>query len=518
MKQASVSQGFFVLSRTNIIIKLISIIYVPVLLAIIGPAGHGDYALAYVYYGALVALLSEAITKTTIRQVSAYQVKDKIDQAVGFTRSARQLILLMSLILALVVSLASRLLAMVLQAPHLWLSLIILAISLIFVSLSAVYRAYFQASRRMEVAGNAQVIEHLINAVLTITLSWLFLSRGLTYSLAGAAIGTLLGGLASLVYLHIKFHPISRGITGAASWQTTYLLIRPMLAISLVLQLGHMLEALIVKQRLSSLGLTQELASMAYSDITSYKMAQSIPLILLSALATALYPAIIESVSQGDLERFYHRITQSLRHIYFLTLPAAAGIALVAGPLNAFAFDGRWQREQLMMAAAFMVIPMSLAMIQQAILQSEGRLMVSQLPLVASTVITAVFSGLLIRPPFGVLGSVLAGYVGIISLCLTNQVLLHRRNVRINYLKNLTKPLIASLVMSLVLIALKVVLPLAVSRLANLGHMIVMILVGGVVYGGMMLLLKGISRQDVSTVSPGLVARLPRFIAQQLDE
>ena len=51
MSRVSVSQGFFILSRSNLITKLISIIYVPLLLALLGPAGHGDYALAYVYYG-----------------------------------------------------------------------------------------------------------------------------------------------------------------------------------------------------------------------------------------------------------------------------------------------------------------------------------------------------------------------------------------------------------------------------------------------------------------------------------
>lgn len=518
MKQASVSRGFFILSRTNLILKIISIVYVPILLAIIGPAGHGDYALAYVYYGSLVTLLSDAITKTMIRRVSAMEVRGERDQAILFTRSARQLILGLAIGLALIVALASQSLARLLHAPHLWLSLIILGISLIFVSLASVYRAYFQATRRMEIAGNGLIIEQLINAGLTIGLSWAFLSRGLSYALAGAASGTLIGGLISALYLQLHFNRLSRDVTGVTAWEQVFQLIKPILGVSLALQLALMLEALIVKQRLAGLGLSEALASMTYSDITSYKMAQSIPMILLSALATALYPAITESVTQGDIQRFYARITQALRHSYVITLPAAAGIALVAKELTAFAFDGRLQREQLIMAGAFMVILMSIAMIQQAILQSDGRLVVSQLPLVVAGLIQTLMSLALIREPFGVFGAPIAGYLGLIGLVLTNHLLLKHRHVAIRYMKDLGKPLIATFIMSLALWGIKYLLPQADGRMANLFQMVLLVILGGVIYGITLIRLKGITTSDVSLISPGLIHRLPKFISRYLNE
>ncbi len=518
MSRVSVSQGFFILSRSNLITKLISIIYVPLLLALLGPAGHGDYALAYVYYGSLVTLLSDAITKTMIRRVSAMEVRGETDQAILFTRSARQLSLALSLIVALIVALASRGLAGLLHAPDLWLSLIVLAISLVFVSLAAVYRAYFQATRRMSIAGNALVIEQLINGCLTIGLSWAFLSSGVIYALAGAAGGTLIGGLAAALYLHYHFNRLSREVVGRVAWEPVFQLIKPLLGLSFMLQLCLMLEALIVKRRLAGLGLSEALASMTYSDITSYKMAQSIPMILLSALASALYPAITESITQGDIKRFYRRIDQALRHSYLITLPASAGIALVAKELTAFAFDGRLQREQLIIAGAFMVIPMSLAMIQQAILQSDGRLVVSQLPLIVSAFVQVLMNLALIREPFGIMGAPLAGYLGLISLVLTNHLLLKHRQVELSYIRDLGRPLLASGLMSLGLLGLKYWLPPVSGRLNHLGQMLFLVGVGGLIYGVSLLLLGGIRQSDIRTLPPGLLNKLPRSISRHIKE
>lgn len=516
MKQTSLSQSFFILSRTNLIIKLISILYVPLLLAILGPAGHGDYALAYVYYGSLVALLSDSVTKVLIRRISWLTHQGRTDQAIGFTRRARQLSFYLALVVAAAVMALSSRLAGWLHAPQLRLSLMVLAVSLIIVSLSAVYRAFFQATRRMDLAGQALVIEHVINAGFTIGLSWALLPYGMALALAGAAGGTLLGSLVSLVFLHRHFGKISRGVEQTERWQTVFELIRPLLAISLLLQLTHMAEALIIKLRFAGLGLSERLASTAYSDISSYKMAQSIPMVLLSALGTALYPAITESVIQADRARFYHRIKQALRHTYLIVWPAAAGMMLVAHELNVFVFDGRVQREQLMMAAAGMIIPLSLALVQQAVLQSDGRMSVAQLPLVVSLITQTGLSWLLIRPPLGIMGVVAAGYGGLLVLCLSNQVLLQRRRVKINYRADLAKPVLASLVMSLGLIGLKYVLPDPAGRLSGLGLMLLLIMSGGLIYGISLIRLGGLRRSDLELLPPKLAARLPEFITRRM--
>lgn len=512
MSQTSVRRGFFILSRTNLFIKLISILYVPILLAIIGPAGHGDYALAYVYYGAMVALLCDALIKIMIRQVSSLEVKGQAAEAMAFTKEARRLVLLMSLGLAVIVVLSSGYLARMLHAPHLRYSLMVLGMSLVFVSLAAIYRAYFQATRRMDVAANALLIDHILNAILTVALPLLLRVYGLEISLAGAAVGSLIGGLVSLVYLQGHLRKKSRQLPVVANPHPVFPLIKPLLWLSLALQLGAMIEAAIMKLRLSQLGLNETLASIVYSDMTSYKMAQSIPMILVSAMATALYPAITESVAQGDIKRFYHRVEQAIRNNYLITIPAATGIALVARELVQFVFDGRLQREQMIIAAAFMIIPMGIGLIQSVILQADGRMMVSQLPLVISVGVQILADFLFIKQPFGIWGIIVVGYLGLLSLCVSNHFLIKHRHLVLNYTRDFIKPVLAALVMTVVLIGLKYILPASDERLLNLIHMLLLIGVGGMVYLVSLLLMRFINREDVSVLSASLYDRLPAFI------
>jgi stage V sporulation protein B len=54
MKEQSVAKGFAVLSAAGIIVKVVSLLYLPFLLAIIGDAGNGVYVAAYQVYSVCV--------------------------------------------------------------------------------------------------------------------------------------------------------------------------------------------------------------------------------------------------------------------------------------------------------------------------------------------------------------------------------------------------------------------------------------------------------------------------------
>lgn len=518
MKQTSVRRGFFILSRTNLVIKIISIIYVPLLLAILGPAGHGDYALAYVYYGALVSLLSDALTKIMIRRISALEVRGQSAEAIAFTNHAKRLIIRLALCLAVLVLVASGWLAQGLHAPHLRSALMVLGLSLIGAGLSAVYRSYFQASRKMELAANSLIIEHVVNATLTISLAYVLQPYGLSLSLAGAAGGSFVGSSLSALYLHLKYNKRIKQVEPVVIGDEVLQLMKPLLLLSLGVQVGSMLEALVIKLRLSGLGLSEALASTVYSDVTSYKMAQSIPMIVVSAMATALYPAITESVAQGEIKQFYHRVEQAIRTNYLITIPAAAGIALVARELVQFVFDGRLEREELMIGGAFMIVLMGIGLIQSVILQADGRMLVSQIPLVVSIFIQVIADIIFIREPYGVYGILIAGYLGLMGLLVCNEYLLKRRHLKLNYTKDFVKPLVATIVMTLCLIGLKLVLSNPSSRGESLLQLLGLMLAGVLSYLIALLFVKGITRTDISLVSDTLYDKLPRKLKSFIGE
>jgi len=56
MREQSVAKGFAVLSAAGIIVKLLSLLYIPFLLAIIGEEGNGIYAAAYQVYVLVYAM------------------------------------------------------------------------------------------------------------------------------------------------------------------------------------------------------------------------------------------------------------------------------------------------------------------------------------------------------------------------------------------------------------------------------------------------------------------------------
>ncbi|MDP3970204.1 MAG: murein biosynthesis integral membrane protein MurJ [bacterium] len=88
-------------------------------------------------------------------------------------------------------------------------------------------------------------------------------------------------------------------------------------------------------------------SGLAVGSVAIFNMArnfQSLPVSLFGiALATALFPAISIHYAKGNIDKFRDDIVKAIKQVLFFTIPAGAGLALIAKPLiDAFLGTGKF--------------------------------------------------------------------------------------------------------------------------------------------------------------------------------
>ena len=194
-----------ILAAAGMIVKVISLIYRSPLLSIIGLEGNGYYSEAYNIY-------------TIILLISSYSIPSAISKVIAQKMAFKeygnaQRVFRCSLLYVLIVGGAA---AVITFAAAPWLvgensvvALRVFAPTIFFSGFLGVFRGYFQAHGSMMHTSLSQILEQILNAVVSILAAWLLMKtvagEGQTtqaiYGSAGSALGTGAGVLTALLLM-----------------------------------------------------------------------------------------------------------------------------------------------------------------------------------------------------------------------------------------------------------------------------------------------------------------------------
>ena len=109
----------------------------------------------------------------------------------------------------------------------------------------------------------------------------------------------------------------------------------------------------------------------------------------------------------------------------------------------------------------------------------------------------------------------------LIPAILNHKKLCEIMRMRLSIPKLVIKPVIASVVMAGVIYLLKLPLKyvfkfISLSRLTAAPITIVIVAIGGIVYLYLMIVMGGIRKNDIQTISPKLIRMMPRFMRRKL--
>ena len=530
MGEQSTSKGFAVLSLATILVKVLSILYVPVLLAIIGEEGNGIYAAAYQVYVFIYVLtnsgLPVAISKLVAELIAVKNYKD----AVRSFKIARALLLVLGIFMSLIMALLARPLSRALHFERSYLAILALSPTLLFTSTASAYRGYFQGRGNMVPTAVSQVIEQIVNTVLTLVFAAVFIKYSLEAACAGGTVGTSLGALAAVVVL-LMFYSKNKKIKVPNNYRNIEVkrysykeLLKKILHYSVPITLcvglqyaGNLVDLWNTKSRLLAAGFSDSVATQLYSYLHKYQQLINAPLSIISALSAAVLPAISGAVAANDRDSVNSKVNYAFRTCLMISLPAAVGLSVLSSPIYQFLkFGGGWY---IMLYGSFVLVLMSIVQIQSITMQGAGLLYSVTLNQVLGIVVKILVNYIFIAiPSINILGTIIGSLVGnSVPLVLNTIAIKKRVKININFPKLAFKPFISSVIMGMFVYLTNYLLNSILAfihseYIINALSVIVSIFVGMVTYALYMIITGGITARDLDI----LPKKLTRFIPKRI--
>ncbi|HHX56056.1 MAG TPA: polysaccharide biosynthesis protein, partial [Clostridiales bacterium] len=343
-----------ILATAAILVRFIGLLYRAPLINMIGKEGMGYYSNAYSIYNIALLISSYSLPLAVSKLVASRTIKKQHRNSFRIFMTALVIGAAVGLIASLSVFFGADYLAVkILESPRSAIPLKVLAPTIFVFAIMGVLRGFFQGNNSMVQTSVSQVIEQIVNAIVSIVAAYFLLKRfGLSedasaYGAAGATLGTLLGAIASLIFLIFVFTLnrkfIKRKIVSDTSnYVDSYAMISKMLAITVipvilsqtVYQLTGIIDSSIFNKIMASQGHVEEVrVALIGLYSTIFLLLTNVPVSIASALATAIVPSIVISITNGMMMEVKNKIGLGIKSTMMVAFPSAAGLTVLASPI-----------------------------------------------------------------------------------------------------------------------------------------------------------------------------------------
>jgi len=530
----SSNRGFLILSIAGILTKVISVFYIPLLQRIIGLDGYGIYQNCYEVFLFVYAVTNLGTQPAIAKVVAELTALGKPNDAIRALKISRTLLALVGAILTIFLMLFAFPIGNMIGNPAASYGILMLAPSIFVTSLLSSYRGYFQGRSSMTAIAISQVLEQVINIIISLTCAFFLVKISIEYGSAGGTIGTSIGALVAclyMVYIYGKknFEEDSIEAQGNNKRVRTKHIIKKLIKYGLPITLsaglqnfGSLVDMVNVNARLAFAGFSLQESQILYGVLGRYKTLLSVPLIIVTALGTTVLPAVAAAMALKDKKEIKRKTTFAFRITFIITIPAAIGLSALGREVFELLY-GTDQGFELMVMGSVVLILMAVVQIQTVILQSMNKLYfvlkTFSIGIVAKIIANYILVGI---PSINILGVVAGNFLWFAIPMFLNQGKLKRvLRIKIPMFTNVIKPLIASVIMAGIIFILKEPAAMLIV-IANGGIMIkgittlLIIVIGGFVYLYLMMSLGGIKKSDMDSISPRIFTLLPRFLRIKL--
>ncbi|MFS0780788.1 stage V sporulation protein B [Bacillus sp. 1P06AnD] len=410
-------RGTLILLAAGFVTRILGFINRIVVARVIGGEGVGLYMMAMPSLFLVITVTQLGLPVAIAKYVA------EANTAGDERRIKRILVVSLSITLGLSILFTP---ALILAAP--WLSqtlftderimwpLIIISPIIPVVAVSSVIRGYFQGKQNMKPAAFSQVLEQIVRIGLIATATKAFLPYGVEYAAAAAMGASVVGELASLFYLltffklkkHFRFRKgfFSAVKNGKGTLAQLLGIALPSTGSRMIGNVSWFFEPIVVAQSLAIAGVTAEMATRQYGELTGY----ALPLLMLPsfitfALSTSLVPAISEASASNNLTLVTHRLHQALRVTFITGCLAVVVLFVFADPIMTLMY-GKTEASIYITYLAPIFIFSYYQMPLQAVLQALNLAKAAMFNSLAGALIKLAFIfALSSQPQFGIMGT-----------------------------------------------------------------------------------------------------------------
>ncbi len=514
-----------ILAIAGLITRFIGLVYRIPLTRIVGTEGMAYYNTAYEIYN-IALLVSTYSVPVAVSKLIAD--RDSRGQYLNSHRIFRVGMVLSSgigLAVSLLLFIFAKNLASFMKWPSAAIPLRVLAPTIFVFSIMGIIRGLFQGKRTMVPTAFSQIIEQIFNAIFSIVAALLLIrahkdsAEAAAYGAAGGTTGTLVGAVFGLIFLVFIYSINSEYFTRKCLKDHTgiresdkdiakmiLLTMLPIILSQTIYQLSGILDNYMFSRILFGKGMEEAEKAVLYEAYSNkYKWLYNLPVAIASAFGVSIVPTLSATFKSNNLDSVRTKVASSIKVNMIVAIPSAVGLTFLGGPILLLLFNrpDDLLSGKLMTLGGIAVVFFALSTLTNGILQGIDRL---SLPVIHSAISLAVHIVLvivLVGPlNFGAYGLVIGNVTYGLLVCILNwisigDILEYRQEIRTTFLM----PLAASLIMGL--ISFGIFKGLNLLTHSNNVSVIIAIIVAIPVYFAALLLLKGVSEEELKGFPKG---------------
>lgn len=313
MKKNLFIKSTLILILSGFLTKMLGFIIKVVYTRIIGEYGISLFTIATPTYSLLLTISTLAIPISISKLVS-----ENKGRSIRILTSATFLILSINFLLILIIFLTKDFIATnLLKEPLASPILMAFALTLPFVSISAVLKGYFAGKQNMVPHATSNILEQIVRLIIIVTILPILMKKSVMYAVLGLILLTILSEISSIiVFLFFLPKHINYKTNLLPSKKHTKDILNislPTVSSRIIGNIGYFLEPIILTNLLLFSGYTNAYILREYGAYNAYSLALlTMPGFFIAAISTSLLPEISKFHGEKNSSMVKRRIKQSL--------------------------------------------------------------------------------------------------------------------------------------------------------------------------------------------------------------
>ena len=520
-----------ILAVAGIITRIIGIVYRIPVANILGTEGQGFYATAFSIYNIALLLTSYSLPLAVSKLISARVSKGERKNAMRIFKGALWFAFIVGSAVACIVFFFSDFIAKTIMsmAPSAY-ALRVLAPGLLIVAVMGVLRGFFQGMGTMMPTAISQILEQIVNAVVSIIGASYLLEMGkkaaekanndsvaYAYGAAGGTLGTVCGALFGLLFLLFVMKIYSPTIKKQLkrdhskkreSYREIYMIllmtIAPVILSTAIYNISETIDIGMFGSIMAAQGHSLKERSDLLGRFSShYNVLINIPLAVANALGASLIPSLTAAVAVGNKKQIHSKIAMAIRFSMMIAITSFVGFLVLANPILALLFNGNIDiSANMLRLGAITVVFYCMSTVTNAILQGLNKMTIPVkhgaislgIHLVGLLIMLVIFK-------MGIYAVVASNIIFSLSMCILNaRSLKHDAGYRQEVKNTFLIPSIASIVMGGAAFVIYFLCNLVISQ--NVA-VIIALIVAVLIYAVSLLKLGGLSSEEILALPKG---------------
>lgn len=394
--------GVLILTITNIVVKIIGLLFKFPMNNYLGTTVMGYYNQSYSIYTVLYMISTAGLPIAVSRLISEARSKGRFKQAKRIYRTALGLFVVIGIIGMLIMLLGAKWYSTnVLSASNAASCIMMIAPTLFFICISSAFRGYFQGYQEMLPTAISQFIEAACKLAIGLALAMYAKNQGepsyiiAAYAAVGLTVGAALGmiflWLSKLRFKEKKYNeeilleiPEDDAIEPYKKICKTLLIIAIPITISAsVMSFTQMVDSALISNILQNHWLmSEETVESLYGSYTTQAVSiTNMPPVLVYPISYAIIPLIVLANNSNDQQRSKRLMESSLRVSILIGMPCFLGCAVMSQPILSIIFtNGVELSAPLLRLLSPTTLFICMLSVSNAILQANGY---ERLPLIS---------------------------------------------------------------------------------------------------------------------------------------